>query len=42
MPHKDAKALAERAEEVAKMIQGLIRRITNDLTAADGEDPAKS
>src|SRR5688500_5036850 len=42
MPHKDAKALAERPEEVAKMIQGLIRRITNDLTAADGEDPAKS
>ena len=38
IPQGEGRDLSQRAEEVAKMIQGLIRRIRDDLNDADQPD----
>ena len=42
MPQDEGTELANRAEEVAKMIQGLIRRIKEDLNDKPSQQRAKS
>lgn len=37
---EEGRDLAKRAEEVAKMIQGLMRRIKNDLSEKDKQTPS--